>query len=183
MKLSFRRVLPNEARLLINWLGSDSWPFHGTARPTLERLQERVESDWLGDEASQVFWIVLDDKKNVGVVHLFDLEDLTPLFDLRLQSSYRGLGVGRRALEWLTHYIFTEIPTAMRIEGYTREDNLAMRQVFRQCGYVKEAHHRQAWPVEDGKCLDSIGYGTLRDDWLRETTTPVLWDDEGPSGV
>ena len=42
----------------------------------------------------------------------------------------------------------------------------------------KEAHYRRAWPAEDGVVHDGIGDALLRDDWERETTTPVDWDGD-----
>ena len=49
-----------------------------------------------------------------------------------------------------------------RIEGTTRADNFAMQRVFDACGYTQEARFREAWPVEDGRYLDSLGYAILR---------------------
>jgi hypothetical protein len=51
-----------------------------------------------------------------------------------------------------------------------------MRAVLDRCGYVKEAHYRQAWTSRGGTC-DVVGYATLRSDWSSGTTTPVNWDD------
>lgn len=68
-----------------------------------------------------------------------DLWDATPLFDLRIRSGHRGRGLGRQGLTWLTRYVFTEFPPGPgRIEGATRQDNVAMRHAFRSCGHVKE---------------------------------------------
>ncbi|WP_435612076.1 hypothetical protein [Streptomyces sp. bgisy159] len=53
-----------------------------------------------------------------------------------------------------------------------------MRRVFRACGYVEEAHYRQAWPTEDGTVCDAVGYAILRRDWRTGTTTLPDWDDE-----
>jgi RimJ/RimL family protein N-acetyltransferase len=64
-----------------------------------------------------------------------------------------------------------------RFEGQTREDNIAMRKVFVRSGWVKEAHYRQAWPVDGSEPKASIAYGILRCDWETGTTTPVDWDD------
>jgi RimJ/RimL family protein N-acetyltransferase len=52
-----------------------------------------------------------------------------------------------------------------------------MRAVFEKCGYAKEGHFRQAWPVSDGSRLDSVEYGILRSDWETATITPVNWTD------
>jgi RimJ/RimL family protein N-acetyltransferase len=80
------------------------------------------------------------------LIRLLDLADDTPMFDLRLRAACRGAGLGTHAVRWLTASLFTELPGIRRIEGTTRQDNAAMRRVFRKCGYVKEAHYRQAWP-------------------------------------
>ncbi|MCM4076910.1 hypothetical protein [Paractinoplanes hotanensis] len=47
--------------------------------------------------------------------------------------------------------------------------------MFRACGFVKEAHYREAWPGSDGRLHDTIGYGILRRDWLSGSVTPVDW--------
>jgi RimJ/RimL family protein N-acetyltransferase len=77
------------------------------------------------------------------------------------------------AVRWLTEYLFTELPEIKRIEGHTRSDNVAMQRVFARCGYVREAHHRQAWNNSDGTVHDSYGYAILRQDWLTGDSTPV----------
>lgn len=53
-----------------------------------------------------------------------------------------------------------------------------MRRTFRTCGYVKEAHYRQAWPGPAGTAYDAVGYAILRSDWQAGTITPPQWDDE-----
>ena len=102
-----------------------------------------------------------------------DLADPTPVFDLRLRTSDRGRGYGTAAVRWLSEYLFTELPEIKRIEGHTRRDNLAMQRVLEHCGYVREAHHRQAWNSSDGTVHDSYGYAILRQDWLTGGSTPV----------
>ncbi len=55
-----------------------------------------------------------------------------------------------------------------------------MRRVLKRCGYVKEAHYRDAWPGVGGERYDSVGYAILRKDWAAGTTTSVRWHDEEP---
>ncbi len=124
------------------------------------------------------FWIMNETERRIGLIRLFDLSDPTPMFDLRIKTSHRGRGIGAEALRWLTDFVFETMPDKIRIEGYTRRDNRAMRRVFRKCGYVKEAHHRKSWPSESGIYYDSVGYGITRYDWKNNITTPVEWNDE-----
>jgi RimJ/RimL family protein N-acetyltransferase len=51
-----------------------------------------------------------------------------------------------------------------------------MRRVLEACGFVKEAHYRQAWPDEKGGKHDCVGYCILKSDWENKTLTPVKWE-------
>jgi RimJ/RimL family protein N-acetyltransferase len=99
------------------------------------------------------------------------------LFDLRLATEHRGKGRGAQVLKALTAHVFTTMPSVNRFEGQTREDNIAMRKTFLRAGFVKEAHYREGWPLEDGTSLASVAYGILRRDWQTGRTTPVVWND------
>jgi RimJ/RimL family protein N-acetyltransferase len=80
-------------------------------------------------------------------------------------------------LKAVTTHVFTTMQAVSRFEGQTREDNIAMRKTFVRAGFVKEAHYREAWPVENGSPVASVAYGILRRDWQTGQTTPVNWND------
>jgi RimJ/RimL family protein N-acetyltransferase len=164
-----------ETAALAELLSGDEWPFHGTSRPSREAVEGWLTAGRFTGSGVRSFWIRLadEDTEAVGVVTLRDLADPTAVFDLRLRSAYRGRGLGTAAVRWLTDYLFTEFPEMTRIEGHTRRDNLAMQRVLERCGYVREAHHRQAWPSSDGTVHDSFGYAVIRPDWLSGEITPV----------
>lgn len=175
-----RMALPQEAHLLADWLSGEDWPFHGQDRPSRAKVLAAVEAGHYDGSNHRSFWILGPAQERCGLIRLFDLDDIGdgyPLFDLRLSSQWRGQGLGRQALAWLTRYLFETWPELRRIEGTTRQDNTAMRRVFRHCGYVKEGHYRQSWPGE-GTYYDTIHYAILRQDWLSGQSTPVDWDDE-----
>lgn len=176
MSVTFQPLQDTERDLLADWVSSDEWPFHVGTRRTREDVLSVFDKRFMNDEVRS-FWM-LDGDERVGFFVIMDLEDETPMLDLRLRTEYRGCGYGKIALKWLTDHIFTTWPDKIRIEGQTREDNLAMRRVFRQCGYVKEAHYRASWPTPEGGRVASIGYGILRSDWEQGVTTPLTWDDE-----
>jgi RimJ/RimL family protein N-acetyltransferase len=94
-----------------------------------------------------------------------------------LHTNSRGLGYGSDAVSWLTRRIFSQHPAIRRIEATTRQDNAAMRAVLRHCGYVKEAHYREAWEGPSGT-YDAVGYAILRQDWQSGSVTPPDWNDE-----
>ncbi len=182
MEMSFQPVsLPAEKDRLVTFLTSEEWPFHVNVRLSKEKVCEMIEEGAFEGINHESFWILDESKKEIGFIRLFDLEDIEdgyPLFDLRIRAKYRGRGLGKAAVQWLTRYLFEKHPNLERIVGTTRADNLAMRRTFRSSGYVKEGHYRKDWSSSDGNSFDTVKYGVLREDWISGTITPVDWNDE-----
>lgn len=105
-----------------------------------------------------------------------DLDDIDDGYPLK--SSSRGKSIGLFAVKWLVQYLFEKYPQLDRIAGTTRADNLAMRKVFKNAGFVKEGHYRKDWPAQDGHVFDTVKYAILREDWVSGKTTPVNWADD-----
>jgi RimJ/RimL family protein N-acetyltransferase len=175
--VTYQRVEPDHADSLVAFLTGDTWPFHGSPVVTADQARQWIAAGRYYSDDNRAFWITADGE-HAGLIRLMDLRDGTPLFDLRLRGQWRGQGIGGQALRWLTTYLFTELPAIRRIEGHTRQDNRAMRHAFQSAGYVKEAHHREAWPADGGEVYDAVSYAILRRDWLAGTTTPTDWHDE-----
>ncbi len=49
--------------------------------------------------------------------------------------------------------------------------------VFQRCGWLKEAHYREGWPVEGAESVASVAYAILRRDWETGQTTTFIWED------
>lgn len=178
---SFVPLKESDRPAVVAWVSTQSWPFHSRPHTSPEAVAKAWdEGAYFGPEVAG-FWVELAGER-VGLLRVQDLNDEggNPCLDLRLRAEHRGQGLGTASLRFLTDWLFTHHPEEMRLEGQTRVDNLAMRKAFRRCGYVKEAHYRQAWPsgLADGLLLDSIGYAILRADWVDGACTPVPWDDE-----
>lgn len=182
MQLSFIPFeLPDEQDLLVNWLISQNWPFHVNAHPSREQVLGWIEDSIFTGPNCQSFWITGNAGQHLGLIRLYDLEDVDdgyPLFDLRIRETYRGQGIGKQALQWLTGYLFDTWSQLTRIAGTTREDNVAMQRVFQACGYVKEGHFRKDWRSAEGQRYDALQYAILREDWETQTITSGAWDDE-----
>ncbi|GAB2911349.1 GNAT family N-acetyltransferase [Nonomuraea fastidiosa] len=176
MQIEYKRLAPEDNEKLVDFLMSSQWPFHASV-PEPDAIRQRVASGVYDDADNRTFWLLADGER-AGLIRLTDLTDPTPMFDLRISSKWRGRGLGKAAVRWLTEYLFNEFPEIRRVEGQTRGDNAAMRAVFRACGYIKEAHYREAWPSPDGSVHACIAYAILRHDWATGTTTPLVWDDE-----
>jgi len=178
MKLNYRKVTKDDAEKLSEWLASDTWPFFLSHSPSQEDVRQRIANgDFFGD-GEENFWVIDPAGAYIGLIEIYQLDDLAPMFSVRLSSGHRSRGYGKPILEWLTSYIFTNYPDKRRIEGQTREDNIPMRKLFNKCGYVKEAYYRMASPTENGGRVASIAYGILREDWELGKITPVQWSTD-----
>lgn len=162
---------------LVQFLTGNTFPFHVNDRPESASVHESIDAGAFDDEDHQSFWVDHADLGRIGFVRLEDLTDPTPLFDLRLAEQFRGRGLGVPVLRALTHMVFTRMDAVERFEGQTREDNIAMRKTFLRCGWLKEAHYREAWPTGDGGSVASVAYAILRRDWESGTTTTFEWED------
>lgn len=168
--------LNDEIDALVDFMTSDTWDFYGTPNPKPERIVSNYKNQYYTGDDCKTFWVISDQDIKVGMIRIYDLQDGDPLFDIRILSKYRGMGIGTSTIRWLVEYLFN-FTDKQRIEANTRQDNYAMRCVFHKCGFVKEAHHRKAWVGQDGKPYDAIGYGITKEDWENGKTTPVNWND------
>jgi RimJ/RimL family protein N-acetyltransferase len=182
MSLIFPQFSLEETELMADWLSSDTWPYHIYPKLSREQILEWLKKGKFIGGDKIAFWIILNDKERVGMMRLMDLNDplpYSPTIDIRIHTSYRGKGIGKQAIRWLTNYVFTKMPEKIRIEGYTRHNNVAMRIVFRKCGYIKEGHYRRRKnQLQKDTYYDIIGYGITRKDWEQKKITPVNWHDE-----
>lgn len=162
----------SEQEILAEFLSTQVWPFHGNPSPSREKATEWAANGRFGnDDDTKSFWGLVGTER-VALLTVMDLEDPTPVFDLRVAAARRGQGIGRSALRFLAEWTFNEA-RKHRIEGHTRSDNHPMRALFRASGWLQEAHHRQAWGSADGTWHDAVTYTLLRDDHEAGTRTPL----------
>lgn len=168
-----------EQEQLIEFITTNIWPYHVNSHPARDIVEKTIDEGGYESDEAKTFWLVDDADVQVGMVKIYDLQDDIPLFDLRIAEKWRGLGYGTKALKLISEYVFSLPNNKIRLEGHTRQDNIAMRKTFENAGFVKEAHLRQAWyvPKEDAY-YDAVTYGITRQDYLEGKTTPVSWDDE-----
>lgn len=176
MKIHFEEF-KTDIDKLIEFLTSDTWEFYGTPNPKPDRIRASYENQYYTGEDCKTFWVILDENITAGMVRIYDLQDGTPLFDIRILKQYKGIGIGTNTVNWMVDYIFSNYSDKDRIEANTRQDNYAMRSVLHKCGFVKEAHYRKGWTGQDGSIYDAIGYGILKEDWAKNSITPVEWND------
>ena len=177
-----------EVEQLIHFMTTNTWPYHAESAPERKLIEKTVQEGGYESDDVKTFWVVNDDEQKVGIVKLYDLLDDMPFFDLRIAYEHRLKGYGPEALRLLTKYVF-ELPTKkIRLEGHTRQDNLAMRKTFERAGFVKEAHLRNSWfSPKENRYYDAVTYGMTREDYKSNQTPAVIWGSDnqktGKTGI
>ena len=170
-----------EQEQLIHFMTTNTWPFHGNSHPGRDLIEKAIEEGGYESDEVKTFWVENEESEKVGIRKIYDLQDEIPLFDLRIADQCSRKGIWSKCIEkTVAEYVF-ELPEAkIRLEGHTRQDNFAMRKTFERAGFVKEAHLRKAWfSPKENSYYDAVTYGITREDFLKGTTTPVKWDDDG----
>lgn len=168
------RKLDNELEELISFMTNNTWDYHADPKPWKEQIEKAFRNGWY-QEDRETFWVE-HDKDKIGLIIIHDISNTIPLFDIRFANHARGNGYGKIAVSWIVDYLFNLPDKKIRIEAYTRSDNLAMRKTLSNCGFVKEGYLRQAWENNDGSVSDSVLYGMIRHDWENKAQTPIEID-------
>lgn len=126
-------------------IATTSWPVPRTRLVIADRrtgeLRGVVSWYW---ESQETNWL------SVGIV----------IFD---PASW-GKGVGYEALGLWSDYLFTAMPSIVRLDLRTWSGNHGMMRLAQKLGYQEEARFRQA-RIVDGVYYDGMGYGVLRSEW------------------
>ncbi|MGN7969206.1 GNAT family N-acetyltransferase [Microbacterium sp. 22296] len=175
MTLSLSRVdaAARDRDGVIAFLTGNAFPFHVRQRLTAAQVAADIDAGRWGDDRTEAFWIDDDERGRLGLVRLEDLDDPTAMIDLRLAERWRGRGVGAGVLALAAEHAFRTHAGVVRVEGHTREDNVAMRRTFEKSGWVREGWFRDGWPVLGGAPMATVAYAVLRRDGAGGAPTPV----------
>lgn len=176
MDVTFLPLSDKDEEELVRFLTTNSFPYHRITAPS-EPLVRRllIEGRFDGDGV-RTYWVIGDNHR-MGLVILEELGSNTPVLDLRLVERFRGKGNGVPVLQALTEKVFTDYPEIHRFAGRTREDNIAMRKTLLRSGFLKEAHFREDWPLNDGQRVATVIYAILRRDWQQGIITGFEWEE------
>ena len=176
MDVSFIPLSDRDDDELVRFLTSNSFPYHRITAPSEELVRQLIVDGRFDADGVRTYW-VYGDNHRLGMAILERLDSQCPTFDLRLVEEARGHGNGVPVLRALTGLVFADRPEAHRFAGRTREDNVAMRKTFLRSGFLKEAHYREDWPLDNGQRIASVTYAVLRRDWEDGAVTEFSWAD------
>lgn len=173
-ELSFKKFT-SELDDLVSFLTSDEWEFHSQPKPSSEEITRKYNAGWYTDR-NETIWIVRKNVK-IGLLILHDIKDTIPSFDIRLGCNFRGKGDAKAAILWMIDYLFQLPDQKIRVEAYTRSDNIPMRKTLHKSYFVKEGYLREAWENTDGSVSDMMVYAVIRKDWESKCLTPIRLDE------
>ncbi|KPN17722.1 MULTISPECIES: GNAT family N-acetyltransferase [unclassified Arthrobacter] len=176
MDVTFAPLMDKDEEELVKFLTTNAFPFHRITAPSEELVRRLLLEGRFESDGVRTFW-VFGGNHRLGLVILEDLGEECAYFDLRLVEEHRGEGKGVPVLRALTDEVFRTYPNLRRFAGRMREDNIAMRKTLLRSGFVKEAHLREQWPLENGRRLAEVTYGCLRSDWEAGNVTGFEWEE------
>lgn len=109
MNLQFQKF-QGEVDHLVSFLTSQSWDYHSDPRPGADQIRQLAKKGYYHSRESITFRIQSDSGEKIGLLRIFDVEDSTPLFDIRVLNLYRKRGIGETAVRWMARYVFTRFP-------------------------------------------------------------------------
>ena len=176
MDVTFMPLSDKDVEELVKFLTTNSFPYHRITAPSEELVRQLIVDGRFEADDVCTYWVYSDNHR-LGLVIVERLQSQCPTFDLRLVEEARGQGAGVPVLRALTGLVFGSKSQAHRFAGRTREDNVAMRKTFLRSGFLKEAHYREDWLLDDGTRIASVTYAVLRRDWEQGTRTEFSWED------
>ncbi len=167
MDLTYEKFSKKNSKLLINFLSSQVWSFHTDANLSKKEIEKKIKGGYY-TKKDQVTFLVKNKYNLVGFFRVFGLKNIdneTPLFDIRIASKFRKKGIGSAVVKFMLHYVFKNYNLIRKVEGTTREDNMGMQKVFQKVGFTKVAQFRKDWKGKDGVWHDTIGYDILKEEF------------------
>ena len=86
-------AIDTERTILAAWLASERWVYHSKPQLSQEEVLERIDQGEFTGTNCQTFWINAAHDRRVGLIRLFDLDDIddgAPMFDFAAASSVSG---------------------------------------------------------------------------------------------
>lgn len=182
MSITLTPVEPHGGDLqeLATFTALNGFPFAPGDRLTIPDTTRLLAEGALDEPVHVLWWLDDGGRGRVGLLALEGADGDAPYISLHIEQRHRGHGIGNEALKVLVAKVFTDFPRVRRLQGRASEDHRQIRQALARNGFVKEAHFRDTWPVEQGEPgRATVVYAILRRDWETGVTTPVRFDDLG----
>lgn len=138
--------------------------------------QDTVHDSWKADLAIAKFptayWFVIENSDHrpmaIGGLQSVNYVHGDAVLPILVSKTARGKGLGLRIAIVLLDLAFDRL-RLRRVTTFFRSDNLRTERLTRRAGFQQEGRMRQAW-FADGRFLDCVVVGLLRDEWHSRRT-------------
>src|SRR5882757_2571539 len=139
-----------------------------TLPPGKDAVRDSWKGDLVGGKFPTAYWFVLEagDRTAVAVGGLQAVNYIhgDAVLPLLIARSARGKGFGLGIAATILDIAFDRL-RLRRVTTFFRSDNAITEHLTGRVGFREEGRMRQAWFV-DGKYLDCVLVGILREEWL-----------------
>jgi len=145
----------------------------GIGDPPLPQALARLQAEFdqqVSKGGRDAPWFAIEaDGKLIGPCALHRFDEIARTCELGIgigDKVYWGRGYGRDAIRLLLHWAF-RYRNVLKVWLTTMATNERALRAYRACGFVEEGRLREhAW--SDGKYVDLVYMGILRDEWERQ---------------
>ena len=93
------KLFEDEIEDLVELLTQNKWVYYTDQNLKEESIRKTYTEGYYHSDR-ETHWII-DNEEKVGIIIIHDIRDTIPLFDIRLDTRYRGKGYGVKTLLWL----------------------------------------------------------------------------------
>jgi [ribosomal protein S5]-alanine N-acetyltransferase len=137
---------------------------------TIEQAKAYLHERMNTEPPSVYSWAIAEKQSNalIGTLSLFSLNGPQARAEVgySLQTAFQGRGLAIEAVRAAIHYAF-DVLKLERIEADIDPRNTSSCRLVEKLGFKKEGLLRNRWRV-NGEVADSIFYGLLKDEYIRE---------------
>ena len=168
MEISIRKFEKNDIPKKVEWINNpDNNQFlHYDIPICVEKTEKWFESH-IG-ENTRYDAVIEAEGVPVGTIGLLSIDKKNAKAEYYIamgETAYKGKGVAKEASRLILKYGF-EVLCLNRIYLFTESENVLAQKLFEKVGFVKEGVIHQDI-VSNGRFVDRIAYGYLREEWNR----------------
>ena len=171
-KVTLRAVSRDDLPRLLDFYNDVEVELAGGGDPpqptTLERLQRDFDREAAEPPRDKTDFAIEADGNLIGHCGLFHIDETARHGELGISIGDKdnwGRGYGREAISLLLDYAF-RLRNLRRVWLEVHASNERAIRAYRSCGFVEEGRMREhIWL--DGRYLDNVLMGILRDEWRR----------------
>lgn len=143
----------------------------GTIQETETHLKDIVSKN---KENNYFSFVVIDESTGnlVASIQVKNVDWSVPKAELGyyIDKKYEGKGIITKALSRIIDFCFKELKLE-KLYIRTHQENISSRKVAERNGFIPEGTIRKDYKTTEGRLVDLLYYGLVKDEWQEEPST------------